>query len=795
MTPLTVLIADDRSINLRLLRAQLEAEGHTVIEASNGAEALAALETAGVDLIISDILMPVMDGYRFCGEVRRSPRHLHLPFIFYTATYTSPADEQLCTQLGADKYLRKPVPVDELLAAIDEVMAAPRRKAALALEGEDVLKEYNERLIFKLEQKNDELAKASDELGVAHAQLREFLEHSPAVLYALSIVDAAIVPRLVSENVLHLLGYEAAETRSHEWWREHLHPDDRALAEAGIEETRTRGQSHTEYRIRHKDGTYRWIEDNRRLVLDAGGRPVELVGVWTNITERKRMEDESRETERRLREMLGNLDLIAVMLDREARIIYCNDYLLRLTGWQRDEVLGRDWFQLFIPHDRLDDMHEAFASLLANQSEAWHWTNEILTRSGERRLIHWNNSLLHSPAGELIGTASIAEDVTDRTNLEKQMLRTQRLESLGTLAGGIAHDMNNLLMPILTGVTLLRRLQPSEVGQKTIDIIDHSVKRARDLVKQMLLFARGTESAKAAVQMIDVIREIEDFAVSLFPKDITFEVSVAEDLGTVVGDSTQLTQVLLNLCVNARDAMKHGGQISISATNAEITERYARQHGGSGGGPYVVLAVSDTGSGIPKEIVDQIFDPFFTTKEVGRGTGLGLSTAQGIVSSHGGFLAVSSTPGEGTTFRVYLPAQPKKPSEVAVEPEEPPHGSGQLIMIVDDEAAVIAMLGPVLELFGYRVLAAEDGAQAIGLYARRHSEIALVLTDMVMPVIDGLALITALLRIDPDIRIIAATGDISPGLTKKLTKLGVTHILSKPYTAEVLLQAIAELLE
>ncbi|MEA2327958.1 MAG: hypothetical protein QOE68_2917, partial [Thermoanaerobaculia bacterium] len=468
-----------------------------------------------------------------------------------------------------------------------------------------------------------ERRRAEDQLREAHAQLREFLDHSPAVLYALKIEGERIVPRLVSENVTRLLGYKKEETLSMAWWTEQIHPEDRARAEAGMSEALSRGTSRTEYRVRHKAGSYSWVEDTRRLVRDAQGRPAELVGATLDIDERRRAQDELRESERRFRDMLGNLDLIAMMLDLDRRITYCNDYLVQLSGWRREELLGKDWVETFIPQELSLDLHAAFASLLSDAPQFWHYENEITTRSGKRRLIRWNNSLLRSASGKVIGTASIGEDVTDQKSLEKQMLRAQRLESLGALAGGIAHDMNNMLMPILMGVTLLKRFEPSEQSLKAIENIEQSVMRGRDLVNQVLLFARGTDTARKPVDLNEVVREVAAIITHTFPKDITVEISIPEDLAHVTADSTQLTQVLLNFCVNARDAMLSGGKISISAVKTEISEQYANAHGASAG-PYVVLTVSDTGDGIPSEIIDRIFDPFFTTKEVGKGPGIGL---------------------------------------------------------------------------------------------------------------------------------------------------------------------------
>jgi len=245
--------------------------------------------------------------------------------------------------------------------------------------------------------------------------------------------------------------------------------------------------------------------------------------------------------------------------------------------------------------------------------------------------------------------------------------------------------------------------------------------------------------------------------------------------------------------VNARDAMPRGGHLVISARSEVLTDSEALLHGAAAGGAYAVLEVADTGEGMSREIIDRIFDPFFTTKEVGNGTGLGLSTVQGIVSNHGGFIAVSSTAGEGSTFKVYLPVRRTQPESTALpaDTSAPPPGNGELILVVDDDASVLSITKQTLEAFGYEVLAAEDGAQAIGLFSRRHEDVALVLTDMAMPVIDGYALIAALNRIGRDVRVIATTGNPAAAAMTKIARSGITHILIKPYTADHLLRTIA----
>ena len=779
---MNVLIADDQPLNRKLLTMQLESEGHTVIEASNGAEALSLLDSRPVDLIISDILMPVIDGYRFCAEVRGSGRHGHLPFIFYTATYTSSADEQLCGELGGDAYLRKPLEAEQLFAAIERVLAAPRRQATVRA---DVLRDYSERLIFKLEQKNEELAAASGQLRLQAAALDSAAD-------AILITDGNGRISWVNRSFRDVTGCTPASAAGATPASFAIGLPD-AVFTASFWETAAEPVWRDEVLVRLPSGPTRCYE--LTATPDRDEAISHVVGVLRNVTERRETEEQLRESDRRFRDMLANLDLIALMLDRHGRITYCNDHLLRLTGWQREEIMGRHSIELFIPPESRAELTQKFSQLILDLPESWHYENEIVTRTGRRLLIQWNNSVLRSPAGAIIGTASIGQDVTERRNLERQSVRAQRLESLGTLAGGIAHDMNNLLMPILMGATLLKRLDPREQSLKAIENIERSVKRGSDLVKQVLLFARGDETLRRTVRVGEVVSEVLSIATSSFPRNIAIDSVVPHDLGSVVGDATQLSQVLLNLCVNARDAMPAGGHLLLSASNADITNHFARLNGGEHGGEYVVLEVTDTGEGMSKEVIDRIFDPFFTTKEPSKGTGLGLSTVQGIVSSYGGFISVSSRLREGTTFAVYLPRGSAEEQAPAALPDvEPPRGNGELVMVVDDDETVLRMTGQTLETFGYMVLPAGDGAEAIGLFSRRHAEIALVVTDMAMPVIDGYALIAALRRINPGVPIIAATGNIGTTQMGQLAKTGIATILAKPFTADQLLHGVAAML-
>ena len=390
---------------------------------------------------------------------------------------------------------------------------------------------------------------------------------------------------------------------------------------------------------------------------------------------------------------------------------------------------------------------------------------------------------------------AINTDITEKKKLEQQFLRSQRMESIGTLAGGIAHDLNNVLAPITMGIDLLSMSTADPESLKTLATMADSAQRATDMIGQVLSYARGMDGQRIQVAAKTLIRDIEKIIRETFPRNIQIETLVSPELWTLTGDPTQLHQVLLNLCVNARDALPHGGRLTLRAENVHLDDHYAAMNMEAKTGDYLTIEVEDNGTGIPAAIVDKIFDPFFTTKPPGKGTGLGLSTTLAIVKSHGGFIRVYSEPEKGSRFRVYLPARAQtSQTNSPFLPATPSKGHGETILVVDDEAAIRNVMQQTLEAYGYRVLLAADGSEAVALYAEHRAEISVVLTDMMMPVMDGGATIQALSKINPQVRIIAASGIgthsnivATPGGTVKC-------FLPKPYTAERLLNALREVL-
>ncbi len=570
-----------------------------------------------------------------------------------------------------------------------------------------------------------------------------------------------------------------------ESWTSRIHPDDAARVvddvHAAIEGGATAWSG--EYRFLRKDGSYAFVLDRGNVIRDDTGRAVRMVGGITDLTARK-------EAEERLREQAALLDRAqdAILVrDLEHRVTYWNKSAERLYGWTAEEVLGRAVTELLYADTSV------FQAATAHVFEHEEWVGEIqqCTKSGQVLTVEARWSLVRSDSGEPRSVLAINTDLTDRKRLEQQFLRAQRMESIGTLAGGIAHDLNNVLAPIMMAIDLLRLSYPAGGAVEILDTVEASARRGAEMVSQVLSFARGMEGQRVAVQASYLVADLVKIVKDTFPKNIALDVDVAPDLWALEADPTQLHQVLLNLCVNARDAMPDGGKITIRAGNMVIDEHYAAMNIEARVGSYVRLEVEDTGTGIPADIVERIFDPFFTTKEIGKGTGLGLSTTLAIVKSHGGFIRVYSDPGMGAKFRVYLPAAWAPTLSAASIDQLLPRGNGQTILVVDDEASIRHITQQTLETFGYRVLTAANGADAVALFAQRLADISLVLVDMMMPVMDGPSTIRALLQIAPSARIIGASGITANGKVAQASGAGVREFLPKPYTAEILLKAVA----
>ncbi|MGE5657694.1 MAG: response regulator [Actinomycetota bacterium] len=508
-----------------------------------------------------------------------------------------------------------------------------------------------------------------------------------------------------------------------------------------------------------------------------------------------RIRQSQKQAQEQLREQAALLDVTqdAIFVQDLADCIhYWNKSAERLYGYSAQEAQGQKVTSLVFTTTSLE-----YLEAKQHTIEKGLWQGELkqLTKHQKAITVESRWKLLLAPQGQPKSILVVNTDITEKKLLEAQFFRAQRLESIGTIAGGIAHDLNNVLAPILMSVELLKMKLPDDSSQKLLETLTVSAKRGGEIVKQVLTFAKGVEGSRGDLQLRHLVREILQIAKETFPKSIEITANAPRDLWTICGDATQLQQVLLNLCVNARDAMPQGGTLTLKAENIILAQNCDRLHCAARPGAYILLTVSDTGIGISPEIIDQIFEPFFTTKPEGRGTGLGLSTVLGIVKSHQGFINVETQPGEGTCFKIYLPAKTASSLE-STKPEKEvlPSGGGELILIVDDEASIRDIAKQILKAYGYQVLTAEDGTEALALYVQYQEDIKAVIVDLKMPIMDGPITIRALRKINPQLKIMLSSGSLASIQMSEENSLGIQAVLQKPYTAPILLKTLYRVL-
>jgi PAS domain S-box-containing protein len=532
-------------------------------------------------------------------------------------------------------------------------------------------------------------------------------------------------------------------------------------------------------------------------VYDDNGEPMLLMASSENITGRKQAEEALRESERRFRDILETIDLGAVILDLKGDVAFCNDFLLELTGWKRQEILGENWFDRLIPEEARNPMKSKYLARISAADIPTHYENEILTRQGQRRLMAWDYTILWDPAGRVVGTAGFGRDITERRRLEAQLHQAQKMEAMGTLAGGIAHDFNNILSAIL-GYTEMALFDTKEktVIRANLQEVLKATSRARDLVKQILAFSRQSEQEKRPIQSKLIIKEALKLLRASLPSTIEIK-QVITTTGAIMADPTQIHQVLMNLATNAAHAMRErGGTLEVSLVEVDLDAGALAGRSEARPGRYVRLTVSDTGHGIDPMQLGRIFDPFFTTKRQGEGTGMGLAVVHGIVGSHRGFIDVSSEPGKGTEFRVHFPG-----IAPVTEPETAPSKSlpmgRERVLFVDDEPALALVGKQMLERLGYEVVGRTASLEALETF-RRHLADApfdLVITDMTMPHMTGVELTRELLELDGRVRIILCTGFSELVTAEKALDMGIRAFIMKPLVMQELAEAVRKVLD
>ena len=599
-----------------------------------------------------------------------------------------------------------------------------------------------------------------------------------------------------------LFGYTAAEIIGTPMTR--LFPPDRLDEEAKILEQLKNGEhvDHFETVRVTKVGRQFDVSVTISPIKDAAGQLIGASKIVRDITDLKRAEEEIRRFNKNLeelvaqrtvevREALATLDATtdgAYIFDpANLRFSYVNKGAVRQLGYTREELLGMTPLDLNTKHDE-PSYREMIAPLIRGEKSVLVFESVYHRKDGGTIAVEINLQYIASmnmPPRFI----AIVRDITERKKAEQQTMRSQRLESIGTLAGGISHDLNNALAPILLGVEILKTQYPQE--SQIVDMFEASARRGADMVRQLLTFAKGAEGERVALQPGHLVKELVKLMEGSFPKNIELVVKCDPKLPLVLGDATQLHQVLLNLCVNARDAMPQGGTLTLEAQQKEVDAIYASSIHEAKPGKYLALRVRDTGTGIPPEIIDRIFDPFFTTKSPDKGTGLGLSTVMGIVKGHGGFLEVHSQPGQGSTFAVYLPAvaaggDTQHITKAAVEFR----GQEETILFVDDERALREAASMVLRRLNFKPLTATDGADGLIQAAQHRTELSAIITDLHMPHMDGLEFVRAVRRLLPDIPIMVASGRMEDAVATEFKTLGVTNLLDKPFTEAQLAEAL-----
>jgi two-component system, cell cycle sensor histidine kinase and response regulator CckA len=773
-----ILIVDDTPTNLNVLLDLLEAADFKVVVAEDGERAIALAEYAPPDLILLDVIMPGIDGFETCRRLKANSATQEIPIIFLTAVSDN-LDKVKGLNLGAVDYITKPLNHEEVLARVNTHVRLQNLTNRLTQQNEQLEKEIQQRRLVEAEREQ-----AFRALQRSEARFRRLIE-SNVIGIVFSMTDGTITD--ANDAFLQIVGYDRADLNTGSLnWQAITPPEYAQLNQAAVAELMNTGA----FNAFEKEYV---CKDGRRIPVMIGGALLDesqqaIVSFVLDLTQHKQAEDKIRE-----QAALLNITTDAILVrDLDNKIQYWNKGAEHVYGWNIEEVIDQDANRLLYRPGSLKQLEIAQNHL----AECGSWQGELyqINKQGNEVIVASRWTLMRDAQGQAKSVLTVNTDITEKKQLESQFLRTQRLESLGTLAGGIAHDLNNILTPVLATAQLLQFKFPNtdERSRQLLEIIEANTRRGAALVKQVLQFTRGVEGKRATVQVKHLIDEVKQIAEKTFPKSIEVLTNVDSGLWLVSGDATHLHQVLMNLAVNARDAMPSGGTLTISAENLFIDEHYARMNLDASVGPYISITVKDKGTGMSAEIADRIFEPFFTTKEIGKGTGLGLSTVRGIVKGHGGFIDVFSKVGEGTQFKVFLPATE---ASVAPQAESPssPDGNSEWILVVDDEAAILETTKVSLEAYNYHVLTANGGIEAISLCAQYKHKIAVALVDMMMPSMDGLTTIQTLQKINPQIKMIAISGFVPNDKLREAN--GIKNFLPKPYTIQELLQTIKAVLE
>ena len=547
----------------------------------------------------------------------------------------------------------------------------------------------------------------------------------------------------------------------------------------------------------------RWLEHWSQPIRSgphAGGR----IEHYTDITDRKQAEEQLRREKELAQNYLDIAGTMIAAIDADEKITLINRDGCEILGYQHEELLGQNWFDLLVPEAIRDEVRGVFKKLMAGDVEPIkHYENLLLTKDGEQRIVAFHNTIVTDSQDRIVGSLLSGNDITDRKQaeqervlLEQQLFQAQKLEALGTLAGGVAHDFNNMLTGMIGMTELaLRHLEPGTKAYEWLVGVPEQGKRAGELIASLMAFGRRTVTELRPLTLVPLVKELGKMLTRTMPENIMVRTAWPEQVPLVRADPTQMQQVIMNLATNARDAMPDGGELTIQVSEACLDEYYCRYHADATPGDYVCLSVRDTGTGISPEVREHIFEPFFTTKDVGDGTGLGLAMVYGIVKNHDGHVHFYSEVGRGTEFKIYLPAVKREPlAEEQGALGKLPEGT-ETLLLVEDDAVVLAVGQGILESLGYTVLTAADGEEGLDTYRAHHDEIALVLTDHTMPKMNGDKLYEAMVQIVPAVKVLVASGYACDQEISDLQARGLKGFVQKPFNSRDLGNAVRQAID